>query len=241
MPKLKDIIEDPTTRPGRIFALFIQVMIVLSLITFSTETLPDLDEVTREWLRRFEVFSVGIFTVEYVLRVWVATPRSKYIFSFFGIMDLAAILPFYLAMGVDLRAARSFRLLRLFRIAKLVRYNAAIRRFHLALQIAREEIILYLMATVIMLYLAAVGIYYFESEAQPESFGSIFHCLWWAVTTLTTVGYGDVYPITLGGRIFTFVILLIGLGIISVPAGLFASSLSRARQLELDLESEAEK
>ena len=82
--------------------------------------------------------------------------------------------------------------------------------------------------------MAAVGIYYFESDAQPEQFGSVFHCLWWGVATLTTVGYGDVYPITVGGRIFTFVILLIGLGVISVPAGLVASALAKARQLEDD-------
>lgn len=236
MPTLKQIIDDPTTPQGRAFALFIQVMILMSLVTFSLETLPDLTDTARAWLTGLETFSVLVFTVEYGLRVYVSKPKSSYIFSFFGIMDLAAILPFYLAMGVDLRAVRSFRLLRLFRIAKLARYNAAARRFHLALQLAKEEIVLYLMATVIMLYLAAVGIYYFESEAQPENFGSIFHCLWWAVTTLTTVGYGDVYPITLGGRIFTFCILFIGLGIISVPAGLFAASLSRARQLELDAE-----
>jgi voltage-gated potassium channel len=137
-------------------------------------------------------------------------------------------------MGVDLRSIRTFRLLRLFRIFKLARYSAAIRRFHVAIRIAKEEIVLFLGATLILLYLAAVGIYYFESDAQPEKFGSVFHSLWWAVVTLTTVGYGDVYPITVGGRIFTFLILVIGLGVISVPAGLVASALAKARQLEDD-------
>jgi len=94
--------------------------------------------------------------------------------------------------------------------------------------------VLFLCATAVLLYLAAAGIYYFESDAQPEKFGSIFHCLWWAVATLTTVGYGDIYPVTAGGRVFTFVILLIGLGVISVPAGLVASALGRARQMERD-------
>ena len=83
-----------------------------------------------------------------------------------------------------------------------------------------------------LLYLSAVGIYYFENTAQPEVFKSFFHSLWWAVTTLTTVGYGDVYPITIGGQIFTFFILMIGLGVVSVPAGLLALSLSKARMEE---------
>jgi voltage-gated potassium channel len=82
------------------------------------------------------------------------------------------------------------------------------------------------------LFLAAVGIYYFENEAKPEAFASVFHALWWSIVTLTTVGYGDVYPITVGGRIFTFFVLIIGLGVVAVPAGMFATALSKARQEE---------
>jgi voltage-gated potassium channel len=115
---------------------------------------------------------------------------------------------------------------------KLFRYSKAIRRFSRAFSIAKEEIVLFGVVTIMLLYLSAVGIYYFENEAQPEAFKSIFHSLWWAVATLTTVGYGDVYPITIGGRIFTFFILMIGLGIVAVPAGLLASALSKARMEE---------
>lgn len=86
--------------------------------------------------------------------------------------------------------------------------------------------------TAIFLFLASAGIYYFENAAQPESFASIFHSGWWAIVTLTTVGYGDVYPITLGGRIFTFFILMVGVGIVTIPAGLVASALTKARQIE---------
>jgi len=232
MPTLKQIIEESDTPLGRVFDLVIEALIVLSLISFSIETLPGLPESAAAWLRGFEALSVCVFTIEYLLRVCVATPRPAYIFSFFGLVDLAAILPFYLGTGVDLRSIRTLRLLRLFRILKLARYSAAVRRFHRALAMAKEEIILFLTATAILLYLGAVGIYYFESEAQPERFGLVLHCLWWAVATLSTVAYGDVYPVTSGGKVFTCLILLVGLGFVSVPAGLVASALGRARQME---------
>lgn len=107
-------------------------------------------------------------------------------------------------------------------------------RFGKALALAREEAVLFLLVTGILLYLSAVGIYYFEHQAQPENFKSIPHSLWWAVATLTTVGYGDVYPITVGGKLFTFVMLMIGLGIVAVPAGLVASAMSQVRDDEKD-------
>ena len=115
-----------------------------------------------------------------------------------------AILPFYIAKGVDLRSLRALRLLRLFRAFKLIRYSKAIRRLHKALFIVKEEMVLFFCVTILLMFFSAVGIYYFENEAQPEAFASIFHSLWWGIVTLTTVGYGDVYPITIGGKIFTF-------------------------------------
>ena len=114
----------------------------------------------------------------------------------------------------------------------MVRYSLAVRRLHRALLIAREELVLFLCVATLLLYFSAVGIYYCEHDAQPEKFASVFHSLWWSVATLTTVGYGDVYPITTGGKIFTFAVLLVGLGIVSVPAGLVASALSKARESE---------
>ncbi|MEI8704314.1 ion transporter [Pseudoalteromonas sp. B62] len=144
------------------------------------------------------------------------------------------MLPFYLSTGYDLRSIRIFRLLRLVRILKLFKYNQAIKRFHRALVIAKEELILFGFVAAIMLYLSAVGIYYCESDAQPEQFSSVFHSLWWSVTTLTTVGYGDMYPVTVGGKIFTFFILTIGLGIVAVPTGLLASALSEARKQDFE-------
>jgi len=234
MPPVKRNTQRSESQVARWLDLFIQTLIVLSLLAYSVETLPDLPPGWREGLKLFETVSVIVFTIEYLVRVYTASPRLGYIFSFFGMVDLLAVLPFYAGFGVDLKSIRLFRILRLFRIFKLVRYSAAARRFHVALIIAKEELVLFFSVTLILLYVSAVGIYHFENEAQPDKFASVFHSLWWSVTTLTTVGYGDTYPITVGGRIFTFVILMIGLGVISIPAGLLASALSKARQMEHD-------
>ncbi|MCZ6617070.1 MAG: ion transporter [Gammaproteobacteria bacterium] len=229
---MKETIEQNTIRSGRVFDVSIQILIIVSLISFSIETLPDLTDRTRELLRYVEIGTVSVFTIEYLLRILVADRRLKFMFSFYGLVDLAAILPFYLATGLDLRSVRILRLLRLFRIFKLVRYSTAIHRFHTAFIIAKEELVLFFMVAMMLFFFAAVGVYYFENSAQPELFASVFHSLWWAVITLTTVGYGDVYPVTVGGRIFTFFVLMIGLGIIAVPTGILASALSKARDVE---------
>lgn len=225
--KIKQIIEQNDTKAGRIVDLFIQFLIVLSLVSFSIETLPDLKENTKHILKLIEIITVIIFTIEYLLRLIVADKKVRYIFSFYGLIDLAAILPFYVAHGIDLRSIRIFRMFRLARAFKMFKYNKALQRFKDVFLSIKEELILFMIATCFLLYISAVGIYYFENSAQPEQFKSIFHSLWWAVITLTTVGYGDVYPITVGGKIFTFVILTIGLGVIAVPTGLIASALTK--------------
>ncbi len=229
---LKSLVEKNDTTAGRVFDLLIQSLIVLSLISFSIETLPNLGSKTTMWLKRAETITVIIFSIEYALRVIVAQRKFKFIFSFYGLIDLAAILPFYLTSGIDLRAVRVFRLLRLFRAFKLLRYNRALKRFSNAFSAIREELFIFLIATIFLLFVSSVGIYYFENPAQPDQFSSVFQCMWWSVATLTTVGYGDVYPITIGGKIFTFFILMIGLGIIAIPTGLIASALTKIIQDE---------
>lgn len=230
--KLKQLVEHTNSPAGKIFAWTIQILIIISLITFSISTLPNLSEQTKALLWKIEAVTVVIFTIEYLMRIIAATHNLKFIFSFFGIIDLAAILPFYIGIGIDLRSVRVFRILRLIRILKLVRYSSAVSRFHRAFIIAKDELVLFFFITLIMLYLAAVGIYYFENVAQPDKFISVFHSLWWAVATLTTVGYGDIFPVTIGGQIFTFLVLMMGLGIVAVPTGLIASALSQARAEE---------
>ncbi|WP_138434855.1 ion transporter [Winogradskyella algicola] len=233
---IKNIVEYNDNMLSKSFALFIQFLIVLSVITFSVETLPNLKPQTQVILNSIEVFCVVVFTLEYLARIYVADNKPKFIFSFFGLIDLFAILPFYLSFGLDLRSLRVLRMFRLFRLLKLVRYNRAMRHFAKAMLLAKEQIILFMGVTLVLIYFAAIGIYYFENEAQPEHFSSIFDSLWWSIVTLTTVGYGDVYPITVGGRIFTFFILLIGLGIVAIPTGIISSSLTKV--VEPDSEEE---
>jgi voltage-gated potassium channel len=230
--RIRKIVEDNSSRKGKLFDYFIQVLILLSLVAFAISTLPNNTKETIRILNVFEITCVAIFTIEYALRVFVAEKPLKYIFSFYGIIDFLAIFPFYLRSAYDLRALRAFRVFRIFRTLKLIRYNKALNRFHIAAGIVKEEIVLFLIITAIFIFLASTGIYYFENAAQPEIFTSVIHSGWWAVVTLTTVGYGDVYPITVGGKIFTFFILIIGVGIVTIPAGLVASALSKAREIE---------
>ena len=238
---IKRIVEFNDNRASKIFAIFIQCLILLSIVTFSIETIPHLNPQVKTILYGIEVFCVSVFTIEYILRIYVADSKPRFIFSFFGIIDFLAILPFYLSFGIDLRSLRALRFLRLFRILKLVRYNRAMIHFTTAIKSAKEEILvfvcsmnqdqqilLFLFITLILIYFSSVGIYYFENEAQPDNFSSVFDSLWWAIVTLTTVGYGDVYPITVGGKVFTFFILLIGLGIVAIPTGIISSALTKS-------------
>ncbi len=229
---IEKIVDSRDTKAGLYFDYVIQFLILLSVLAFTIETIPDLEQSTIDFLNTFELICIIIFSAEYIFRVYIAEKKLKFIFSFYGIIDLLAILPFYLSFGFDLRSARVLRFLRLFRLVKLVRYNKAMNRFAVAFKLIKEELVMFSLVSLILIYLSAVGIYYFENAVQPESFSSIFSSLWWSVVTLTTVGYGDVVPITIGGRIFTFFILMIGLGIIAIPSGMISSALTEARNLE---------
>jgi len=229
---LRAIVQERDTEAGRVFDAIVQLLILISLVSFSIETLPDLSSETRRVLRTIEVVTVIVFTIEYLLRLLVAENRLRFVFSFFGLVDLVAILPFYISTGVDLRSIRVLRFIRVFRALKFARYSKAVRLYGRAFSMIKDELLLFFTVALLLFYVSAVGIYYFERDAQPEAFASVFHGMWWAVTSLTTVGYGDTYPVTVGGKIFTFVILMIGLGVVAVPTGLMASALSEARRTE---------
>lgn len=219
MTEAKNVLDKPI--PAAILA----ALIIFSVVTFSLETLPELDIKTSRLLDYCEYVIITIFTAEYFYRIKKSEKKLKFIISPYGLIDLFAILPFFLSFAIDLRSLRAIRLLRLVRLLKLARYNSAFYRLYQALIDSRHELVVSISILVIAIYLSAFGIYYFEHSAQSEKFRSIFDAMWWSVATVTTVGYGDLYPITLGGRLFTFFVMLASLGLVAVPTGIFATAL----------------
>ena len=220
--KLRTIIE------GNIVSGLIQFLILASAIVFVLESDNSTEAYALHFIILDWVFFV-IFSIEYLLRVYIAEPRKRdFIFSFYGIIDLLAILPsLFLVPGF--RVLRILRFLRIFRIFKATRFILAVDRLTEALSEIRRELLALVILSLMLVYLAACGIHYFEREIQPEAFGSILGSMWWAVVTLTTVGYGDVYPTTPGGKIFTALVTLVGVGLIAIPSGLLASVLTESR------------
>ncbi|MEM6486356.1 MAG: ion transporter [Pseudomonadota bacterium] len=231
--RLRQLLEGEGSASARAFQLAIQLLIILSVIAFTVETLPNLSPYARSLLRKFEVFVITIFTVEYMGRLYVAERRLRFITSFDGIIDLIVILPFYLQFAVDLRSLRVLWLFRVFRLFKLVRYANAARRIRDAFHLVRVDLAVFGVGALFVLYLSSVGIYFFERNAQPEVFASVFHSFWWALATLTTVGYGDIYPVTVGGKVFTFFILMLGLGVFAVPTGLITMAIASTRAADI--------
>ena len=209
MDALKAHIQQHYLKP---LEIIIAALILLSVFSFAIETLPNKGPLLQKIIDWGDTLFLIVFSAEYLFRIWIAEKKRSYIFSFYGVIDLICVLPFYIATLMGLESLRLLRLFRLLRIFKMVRYNKAINRVWLSIYSAREELLVFLGASSIMIMLSAVGIYHFEHQAQPEVYRSLFDALWWAVITLTTVGYGDTYPMTIAGRLFTFVILMIGLG-----------------------------
>ncbi len=228
--RILNVVRYSDSRAGKSFDLCVLILILLSVVMVSVETLPSLPGRVIYAFGIAEVIITLLFTGEYILRITAAEKKWNYILSFYGIVDLAAILPFYISAGVDLRGLRIIRLLRIVRILKLARYSRTMELFGHALKRSKDQFVVFFFVTATILYIAALGIYHFEHNVQPETFGSVFHSLWWAVATLTTVGYGDVYPVSIGGRIFASIVMLCGLAVVAAPAGIIASALTEVSQ-----------
>jgi len=210
---------------GRSVALALHILILLSAIAIAIETVNSLPANIHIALRWFEYFILAVFVFEYLLRLTCSANPLRYAFSFWGIIDLLACLPALALIRPEWQAVRTIRLIRLVRLLKLFRTSTAFDRLTAAFAIVKGELIVFGILAGLVLYVSAVGIYLFEHEAQPEAFSSIPMSLWWAVASFTTVGYGDLVPITTGGRIFTTFVLFIGLGVVAVPAAIVTTAL----------------
>lgn len=223
--------------PSKIFNIFLVVLIFLNVLAIILNSIQSLSLKYSNLFYTFEIISVVIFSIEYLLRLWTCNVdvaykgrlkgRVKYLFSPLALIDLFAILPFYIPMfiPIDLRFLRVIRLVRIFRILKFGRYSASLQMLGRVLRKKKAELIVTFFVVFLLLIIASSLIYEFEREAQPEKFSNILSSMWWAVVTLTTVGYGDVYPVTTMGKILSSLIALLGIGLFALPAGILSSGM----------------
>jgi len=223
------------THWDRIINIFIITLIILNVTAVMLETVPSIDKPLKQFFHDFDLASVIIFTIEYILRVWSSNHdprykhslqgRLKYMVSPAALIDLIAILPFYIhvIVGLDLRVLRILRLMRFFRLFRLTAYTKATRVVTNVFKSRFSELMLAFILTSFLIIIASCLVYFVEHPAQPDKFTSIPDTIWWAVVTLTTVGYGDLVPITVLGKIFTVIILLAGIALLALPAGIITS------------------
>ncbi|NBS19436.1 MAG: ion transporter [Flavobacteriia bacterium] len=214
------------------FDKFIYLLIIANVLAMILESHVSIRNVYGPSFHLFEAISIYIFSFEYLYRIRLAYQDKRmkgvyrYVFSTFGLIDLISILPFYLNqfVSIDGRFLRILRLFRLTRIFKLGRKSGSLKLFIKALKGVKNELKFTLFLSVLAILFSASAIYYLENDAQPEKFSSITESIWWATVSLATVGYGDVYPITAGGKIFASIISLIGIGIVAIPTGIISAS-----------------
>lgn len=229
------ILEKEGSKANLVFEYIIVTLIILNVISIGLDTIRDLKPAMVLALNIFETFSIVVFSIEYLLRIYIADfthPAGtrfrsvmRFVFSFFGLIDLAAILPFYLPFLIraDMRFLRILRLIRFFRIFKLSRYNNTLQLIWDVIKEKKSEFLMTFFISVLMLLVSAFLMYYIENPVQPDNFRHIFSALWWAVGTLTPLGYGGVEPITTTGKIISAVVAIIGIGLIALPTGIISA------------------
>lgn len=223
------------TKWDKIVNGFIITLITLNVIAVILETVQSINERYHEFFRIFDLVSVIIFTIEYVLRVWSSNHDPRYGHSVFGrlkymlstdaLIDLLAILPFYVhvAVGLDLRVLRILRLLRFLRLFRLTAYMKSAKIVKNVFVKRKNDLKLSLILIIFLIIIASSLLYFAEHDTQPKVFSSIPACIWWAVVTVTSVGYGDMVPVTLLGKVLTGIITLSGLAIFALPAGIITA------------------
>ena len=214
------------------FDRFIYLLISVNVLAMIMESHENLRLAYGPLFYYFELASILVFSFEYIYRIYHAHRSGgragvvSYIFSIFGLIDLISILPFYLSQffTLDGRFLRILRLFRLTRLFKFGRKSESLKVFTKALESVKSELLFTLFLSVLTILFSASAIYYLENDAQPEKFSSISESIWWATISLATVGYGDVYPITIGGKIFATLISLVGIGVVAIPTGVISAS-----------------
>jgi voltage-gated potassium channel len=213
----------------------ISTLVIVNIAALAIDTVPDIPYFYKEHFVLLELITVGFFSVEYVLRIWIAKdvepykykklPRLSFITSYFGIIDFLAVVPFYAfyIFGVNYYF---LLVLRLFRLLKLIRYFKALQLMGRVLKSKRQELFVAVFFIFVLLVFVSFLMYYVEHKAQPEVFSSVPAAMWWGIITLTTVGYGDVYPITSLGKVLGGFIALLGIGLFALPAGILAGGFS---------------
>ncbi len=234
--RLWEILEDHGSedRIGTSIDLFLMTLITANVAAVILETVEPVRAAVPRLFFWFEVISVVVFSVEYIGRLWAARENPRYRGAVIGrlrfaatpmaVIDLLAVLPFYLPfLGIDLRFMRALRLLRIFRLAKLGRYVGVLGLFRAVLTNKREELVMTTFVLALLLVITSSLMYYVEGSVQPEAFSSIPATMWWAAATLTTVGYGDIYPMTALGRVLGGFVAVLGIGLFALPTAILGS------------------
>jgi len=244
--RIYEIIEkgEEHDKQSILFDKAIVFLIIINIMAIILESFSSLRTSYKELFFILEVVSVIIFSIEYILRVITADykhegvgnikSRIKLILSPMALIDLFAILPFYLPMliPIDLRFLRVLRLLRMFRIFKLNRYSKSMALVFGVIEDEKENLLVTVFITGILILLSSTIMYHVENDVQPDQFPNILSAFWWSIATLTTVGYGDVYPVTTIGKILSGIIALLGIGIVALPTGILSTGFMK--KLEKD-------
>lgn len=228
--KAHEIIFEADTPAGKLFDVVLLALILASVVVVMLDTVEDIESAHGTLLTMLEWVFTAVFTLEYGLRLWCVGKPSKYAFSFFGVVDLLAVLPTYLSLVVPgaeaLLVIRLLRMLRVFRVLKLVQYIGEGNVLLKALVASRHKITVFLFSVLIVVVI--VGALMFVIEGKESGFTSIPQSMYWAIVTLTTVGYGDVAPATAVGKALAAFVMIMGFGIIAVPTGIVTAELTRA-------------
>lgn len=228
--QLYTIIFEADTSGGRLFDVALLVAIVLSVLLVSLESVAEVRAAYGRSLMVLEWILTGLFTLEYVLRVLCIARRVRYVLSFFGVVDLCSLLPSYIALMApgahSLVVIRTLRLLRMFRVLKLVHFSREANALAAAMRASRSKITVFLLVVSTLIMISGTVMYLIESGAD-SGFTSIPRSMYWAVVTMTTVGYGDIAPATAVGQMFASLLMIAGYAIIAVPTGIVTAEMTR--------------